>query len=1011
MKINDRWGQVCVLAGALLLLGAGAAFAQLQSGNLYGKVSDEAGAALPGVTVTLDTGEAPRVQVTNAQGEFRFLGLAPATYGLKAERQGYSPVDDGHIVISVGHNTNIELTMAKGLEEVVSVSGESPLLDPKQDHPGAIVSFNELQKIPTARDPWTVLEGTPGVLVDRVNVGGGQSGQQSAYTGPGSFGAQSVWSVDGVVITDMSATGSTPAYYDFDSFEEMQISTGGSDSTIATGGVVLNIVTKRGTNEYRGSARYLQVPGGTQSNTTFKKSDVPLGQQATFAGGSNKINKIEDFGGEIGGPILKDHIWLWGSYGEDKVSVQTLPKINLARPSQSTPNGLTDKTKLPAWNAKLNAQVTASNSLTFVGMNSAKEKQGRNAGPTRTLPTSFNQGQFGGKPTLLKGEDTQIFSPNLYLTVLYSHVYGGFFLLPQSGIGPNVPAAYVDDQHVWNNSFAGILIKRPQTQEKADASAFFNTGSVSHELKYGAAYRQATSVTSSGWQGGGYIVNGPVFYGNPNNYAALSRTAIPGVKTKYTSVYAQDTLTSGNLTANIGLRYDRQGGDNLATTVPANPIVPDLLPAVSFGGGPIGFTWKTWAPRVGLTYALGKDRATLLRASYSRFADQLGSSPANFLNPFRSQSYYYAYTTNNGNGHLTRGQLLLPSTVSPNYSSNVDPTNPSKFLLNKVSSGVNAPLTDEGLISAEHALLPEFVVGINLTYRRQSKLLQEDLLVFDSGTGPPGNGNNGRIATRDDFTPVTVIATLPNGSKLPVTYWKLKSGISTVHGYDLRNGDYTSEYKGGSVTFNKRLANRWMLRGNFSYSDWKYNKAGDRPDPTSLLAGGTTDGNYVTQGDVVLQGSGNGSGSFRNVYINSKWSFAVNGLYQIAPDRPWGFNVAGNLTGRQGYPDPFYINVSAASTSVPNPAFGGETVQIGKADSNRLDNIIDFDARIEKEFTFQDFGLTLGIDCFNVFNEAYVLQREGAFSHASAPTPSNATFVNEVLSPRVFRFGARLSFK
>ncbi len=102
--------------------------------------------------------------------------------------------------------------------------------------------------------------------------------------------------------------------------------------------------------------------GGTESNTTFTKNDVPAAQRLTFAGGSNKINKVEDFGGEVGGPILKDRLWLWGSYGEQKVSVQTLPKINLANPAQSTPNGLTDKTELPAWNAKLNAQVTASNS-------------------------------------------------------------------------------------------------------------------------------------------------------------------------------------------------------------------------------------------------------------------------------------------------------------------------------------------------------------------------------------------------------------------------------------------------------------------------------------------------------------------------------------------------------------------------------------------------------------------------------------------------------------------------
>src|ERR1700732_3982906 len=77
-------------------------------------------------------------------------------------------------------------------------------------------------------------------------------------------------------IADMSAIGGTPSYFDFGAFEEMQISTGGSDTTIATGGVVLNLVTKRGTNEYRGSARYLQAPGSTESSTSFQKSDLAI---------------------------------------------------------------------------------------------------------------------------------------------------------------------------------------------------------------------------------------------------------------------------------------------------------------------------------------------------------------------------------------------------------------------------------------------------------------------------------------------------------------------------------------------------------------------------------------------------------------------------------------------------------------------------------------------------------------------------------------------------------------
>jgi Carboxypeptidase regulatory-like domain len=1007
MKSNCQWGRLVAFAAMLLVLGSGAAFAQLQTGNLYGKVSDQTGAALPGVTVTLDTGEAPQVQVTNAQGEFRFLSLAPATYKIKAELQGFSPVEYPHIVINVGRNTSIEVTMNSAVEDVITVTSESPLLDERAIRTGNTVSQNELARIPTARDPWTVLQSTPGVLIDRVNVGGNESGQQSTYTGPGSFQFNSIWSVDGVVITDMAATGSTPSYFDFGAFEEMQISTGGSDATIATGGVVLNLVTKRGTNEYRGSARYLQAPGSTESNTSFKKSDLPINPvtgtpQPEFGKQfSNKINKVDDWGGEIGGPILKDHIWAWGSYGQQDVSVQTLP-------SQLSPNGLRDKTKLPTWNAKVNAQVTASNSLTLFGSNNSKQKQGRNAGPTRTLPTAWNQGQFGGKPTILKGEDTQIFSPSLYATVLYSHVYGGFFLTPIGGFTSTTPDSFFDMNGVWQNSFLGEQIKRPQTQEKADASTFFNTGSLSHELKYGAAYRIAESATNFNWAGSGWIsdaANG--FLGAPagENDLFLSRAALPDVKVKYTNAYAQDTLTSGNLTVNLGLRFDRQTGDNLGGTVPANSVRPDLLPAVHYGGAPSGFAWTTWAPRVGLTYALGKDRSTLLRASYSRFADQLGSAFAAFNNPIAFNSYYYTFTTNQGDGNVTPGQVVTPGL---GYSANVNPTNPALLIQpNAISKNFNAPITNEFLVSAEHALLPEFVVGINLTYRKYTGLPQEDLLVQDSSTFDINAPS--RVSVRSDYTPVTFHVILPNGASQTVIGYDLRNGVSTGAGLFLHNGDYETTFKGASLTFNKRLSNRWMMRGNFSYNDWYYSKAGDRPDPTILQAGGITDGNYVRQGDVVLQGSGNGSGSKAWIYVNSKWSFAVNGLYQIAPDRPWGFNVAANVTGRQGYPEPYYDRVGSLNTNTPESSSLVQ-IQFQPSDANRLDNIVDVDARLEKELTFQDFGLTLGVDCFNLFNESFVLQRV-ARARSTFNSSVGVGFINETLSPRIFRFGARLSFK
>jgi hypothetical protein len=980
----------------LLLLATGtAALAQLESGNLYTKVTDQTGAVLPGVTVTLTTGAAPQVQQTNTQGEAHFLALPPGTYKITAELEGFSTVEHPNIVISIGHNTNLDVVMNSSIQATITVTTEGPLLDEKAIRAGNTVSQNELQRIPTARDPWSVLQSTPGVLLDRVNVGGNESGQQAMYVGPGSLVSQSVWSVDGVVITDMAATGSSPAYYDFDSFEEMQISTGGSDSTIATGGVVLNMVTKRGTNEYRGSGRFYYDSKDTQSASSFSNSNLPAGQAPITV--PNQINKVEDYGVELGGPVVKDHLWAWGSYARQQVDL-------------TEEGGTTSATELPSWNVKLNAQLTANNSLTLFGMDSDKVLHGRDAGPTRTQPTTWDQSVFGGKPTVLKGEDTQIFTPNLYVTLLYSHVYGGFGLIPESGIGPGTPATFIDANGVAQNSFLFQTIKRPQNQEKADASSFFSTGSLSHELKYGASYRQAESVTNRGFPGGGLIEapNEDGFGPPPNglNGLYLARNALAGVNMKYTSGYVQDTVTTGNLTANLGLRFDDQTGDNLAETVPANSIDPALLPAVSYAGGNIGFRWQTFSPRLGLTYALGQDHNTLLRFSYSRFADQLSAdgAHASILNPLGTTSYYFGATTNNGNGLLTPGQIVP---IGLGYSGNVNPNNPAQLIQpNAVNPNLSAPISNEFLLSAEHALMPELVVGLNLTYRVNSNLLQEDQLVYDDpNPGDPSTFNSvGRVATRSDYVPVTVQVDTPSGLQ-NVTYYELRPGVSTHQGVFLHNGDYESTYKSAALTFNKRLSNHWMMRGNLTYSDWYYNQAGDRPDPSILVGGGATDGLFVSPGSIVVQSSGVVSGSKPEVYINSKWAFALNGMYQFFPDRPWGFNAAGNLTGRQGYPTPWFVTVPTAGGALP------ESVQVGSTDSNRVDNIVDFDARIEKEFTFQEFGLTLGLDCFNLFNESFVLQRKNQLFSTLNPGPLNVGFIDELISPRIFRIGARISFK
>ncbi len=355
-----------------------------------------------------------------------------------------------------------------------------------------------------------------------------------------------------MVITDMAALGSSPAYYDFDAFEEMQVTTGGSDTTIATGGVVLNMVTKRGTNEWRGSGRYYLTDEGNQSDLEFDEGD--LGQAGPFRTGAgattpqtsfkqgNRIVEVLDYGAEVGGPIVKDRLWIWGSYGKQEVDLLTIADVS-------------DFTELETKNVKLNAQIAANNSATAFYFDSDKVKIGRNAGPTRPQETTWNQGGFGDTPTAYKVEDTHIFSSNFYLTGMYSKVNGGFQLAPQGGSAANGPAATRDGGGVWHNTFLLYQTARPQDQYKADASNFFNTGSLSHELKFGAGYRNAEVTSLSRWGGGGFIFDNALV-GLPEgiNYIIAARDSALNVEQEYTSVYAQDTLTVGNLTVNLGVR-------------------------------------------------------------------------------------------------------------------------------------------------------------------------------------------------------------------------------------------------------------------------------------------------------------------------------------------------------------------------------------------------------------------------------------------------------------------------
>src|SRR3954453_17963465 len=293
---------IAALAALALVVSVSSVRAQSQTGEIFGKVTDESGAVLPGVAVTITSPVLlqPQTATTSETGSFQFPRLDVATYTVKFALPGFKTIIKQDIQVTVGFSANLTTQMGVStVQETVTVTGESPIVDTKSTGTKQTFTTEMLQGIPSARDPWVILQQTAGIAMDRENTGGNMSGQQSNFVSRGANPANTKWSLDGVDITDMAATGASPSYYDFDAFQEMTINTGGVDVTQQTGGVGVNLVTKSGSDVFRGSGRFFVADDNFESNNI---SDA-LRLQAASSG--NPIQNINDYGTEMGGPIKR----------------------------------------------------------------------------------------------------------------------------------------------------------------------------------------------------------------------------------------------------------------------------------------------------------------------------------------------------------------------------------------------------------------------------------------------------------------------------------------------------------------------------------------------------------------------------------------------------------------------------------------------------------------------------------------------------------------------------------
>jgi hypothetical protein len=948
-----------VAAACALMLGlASTASAQVFTGRIDATVEDATGGRLPGVNVDI-TGPVNQSQVTDAQGQAHFLNLPVGNYGVKAALSGFNPYQNANVQVATAAATPVAIKLAvAGTTEVVNVTAATPVIDTKRETTTTNITLEELQNIPSARDPWVVMQTVPSIYVDRVNVGGSESGQQSAYIGKGSPGSDNTWNIDGIPITDMAATGSTPTYYDFDMFQEMAVTTGGADAQNPTPGVQLNMVLKKGSNTPHGDANIYWEGQRLQSNNLPADLSARLGGTS---GQGNRTDKYLDDGFDLGGPLVKDRLWAWGRLGRTDVKNITL-------------TGSPDETILKNYAFKADANLSNAIRAGFTFFEGNKIKNGRSVGPLRLPETGWNQ---TGPTRMYKGDGNFVVGQNLFASVRYAYISGGFQLAPAGGL--NV-SPYQDDSGVWHGSYEQFSTNRPQYYAGGDASYFAGK----HEIKFGFAWRKTPVDSISQWPGPNRIVT--IFNGYPDMQAQVTQDLIGSTTGRYANGFVTDTISLNRLTVIAGIRVDRSSSSLNTSTTPAVLGFENVLPAKTVVGVDNAYLFTNVTPRVGITYALDDSRKTILRTSYALFAGQLPANAATFISP--AQYSYALYSAVDKNGNHVADLNEIGALVG---TQGFDPSNPSKLSTANKIGNISAPRTQEVLVGVDREVMPSFGVSATITYRYMNNFLWN----------PPLGATRANYAQTGTFT-----GTFANVGSVAVPFYGLSNAVASANGfgYNAQNRpDYHQRYLGFELSATKRMSNHWMGRFGFSTQSW--NEYFDAPDaimdPTATASASGSFSNLTASGPLVNGGavviSSTGSGKSGLYLVAPKYTVSANGLYQ----GPWGINLGGNMAARQGYGEPWFrsrVNAHDALVATKSVLLGPS------ADATRLAGVVELDGRIEKMFKFQRTSIGLDFDVFNILNRATTL---------GIQYDARSTIYNQILeiqNPRIARLGLRLTF-
>ncbi len=900
---------------ALLLWLMAAPAAAQQTGILLGDVRDPQGGMLPGVTITV-SGEAliggPRTIVSGETGAYQVPTLPPGTYTVTYELTGFSPLRREGIIVQVARTTRVDVDLSVGsLQETVTVSGESPLVDVSSTVTQTNITKDLYEAIPTGRNPWVMAGLVPGVVTGRLDVGGTEGAQQYNIEAFGSANSQKSFSIDGLKVNWAGGNGgATMMYYGFEMYEEynMQTASGTAESDVS--GVFMNMVTKSGGNRFASDHNFYfmnEAMQGTNLDDDLRaRLGVQPGQQSGAAG--NPVDISYDWSSTLGGPVKRDKVWFFGAIRWWRLDQFQIGALN--------PDGsqAIDDNRIRNFVGKATWQATPTIKTSILFNRNINDRFHRRDSPYLFVEDKASTLQNQPAQNYL-GQWNQVIGSKTVFDARFGRMWGIFPVRFQNEVRPT-DIAIRDVVRFTRVNAIETQSLNPNERYQANASASYfldHAGAGTHDFRAGVQLS---------WERVEYerIRNGDYFLelqdGTPFQ-AQLSNTPINSDHRLQTwGVFLQDRWVVGRATVNAGVRMDGVKGYLPAQASPAGNFVQER----SFQETDVFQFGFNLVPRLGISYDLFGNGRTAAKAYYGRFYNQFGSELAEAANPNALTNQAVSWTDRNGNLALDAGELG----AFTGFPRGLFPT---------VAAEATRPYSEELNVGIDQQLANNLALSVG--YHR--RLHRDGLGILD------------RARTPDTYAPLERTYVDADGQVRSITIYNLRPEFVTARDRYISNVPFlTSNYDGVQFDLQKRLSNRWQMLAGLSFQRHR-----------GFDHNGTYTGVDFSNPNSALNRE---DGS---VFIDLPWTFTLSGSYQL----PYNVMVSGKYTARAGDP----LNRSATFGGL-TASQASETIRLVQRGTDRTEDVTKFvDLRFAKRFALGLSNLEASFDVFNILNANHVL--------------------------------------